>query len=80
IFAGHLDGMIRAYDSATGKVVWEFDSRVDIKTLSGLVARGGSMGGPGPVVYGGMLYVNSGYGIFGHLPGNVLLAFSVDGR
>ncbi|MGA1768350.1 MAG: PQQ-binding-like beta-propeller repeat protein [Steroidobacteraceae bacterium] len=80
IFAGHLDGMIRAYDSATGKVVWEFDSRVDIKTLSGLVARGGSMGGPGPVVYDGMLYVNSGYGIFGHLPGNVLLAFSVDGR
>lgn len=80
IFAGHLDGMIRAYESATGKVLWEFDSRVDIQTLSGLVAKGGSMGGPGPVVYDGMLYVNSGYGIFGHLPGNVLLAFSVDGR
>lgn len=28
----------------------------------------------------GMLYVNSGYGMFGGAPGNVLLAFSVDGK
>ena len=28
----------------------------------------------------GMLYVNSGYGQFGTIPGNVLLAFSVDGE
>jgi len=26
------------------------------------------------------LYVNSGYGMFGEMPGNVLLAFSVDGK
>jgi polyvinyl alcohol dehydrogenase (cytochrome) len=38
------------------------------------------MGSNGPVVHDGVLYVNSGYGIYWHLPGNVLLAFSVDGR
>jgi len=27
-----------------------------------------------------VLYVNSGYGLYFHLPGNVLLAFSVDGK
>jgi mono/diheme cytochrome c family protein len=29
---------------------------------------------------GGFLYVNSGYGQWGGMPGNVLLAFSVDGK
>jgi hypothetical protein len=32
------------------------------------------------VVVGGMLYVGSGYAVFGGMPGNALLAFSVDGR
>ena len=36
--------------------------------------------GPGVVVVGGMLYVTSGYGAWGGAPGNVLLAYSVDGR
>jgi hypothetical protein len=27
-----------------------------------------------------VLYVNSGYGQWGGLPGNVLLAFSIDGK
>jgi polyvinyl alcohol dehydrogenase (cytochrome) len=35
------------------------------------------MDGPGPTIAGDMLYVNSGYGQWGGLPGNVLLAFSV---
>jgi polyvinyl alcohol dehydrogenase (cytochrome) len=32
------------------------------------------------VIAGGMIYVSSGYGQFGGIPGNVLLAFSVDGK
>jgi polyvinyl alcohol dehydrogenase (cytochrome) len=35
------------------------------------------MSGSGPVVADGMLYVNSGYGIYQHIPGNVLLAFGL---
>lgn len=34
----------------------------------------------GPTVANGMLYVNSGYGRMPGQPGNVLLAFSVEGK
>jgi polyvinyl alcohol dehydrogenase (cytochrome) len=40
--------------------------------------KGASMLGPGPVIGGGMMFVNSGYGAFGGRPGNVLLAFGVE--
>jgi polyvinyl alcohol dehydrogenase (cytochrome) len=80
VFAGHMDGSLRAYASQTGAALWEYDTRADVTTLSGVVAHGGTIGGAGPVVYGGKLYAVSGYGAYFHLPGNVLLAFSVDGR
>ena len=51
-----------------------------ITTVDGVKGSGGSIDGPGPVIVGGMLYTNSGYGMFGGIPGNVLLAFSVDGK
>ena len=80
VFAGHMDGMIRAYDDASGRVLWQYDSRQEVATLSGVRSHGGSVGGPGPVIHDGIVYVNSGYGLYFHLPGNVLFAFSVDGR
>lgn len=80
VFAGHMDGRVRAYDSATGKVLWEYDSTAEVKTTSGANAHGGSVGGGGPMVVDGTVYINSGYGIYWHMPGNVLLAFSADGR
>jgi polyvinyl alcohol dehydrogenase (cytochrome) len=45
--------------------------------VNGVKAHGGSMNGPAPVVVGGMVYVNSGYGAFGSRTGNVLLAFGL---
>lgn len=80
IFAGHMDGRLRAYEAATGKVLWEADTAGSFKATSGATATGGSVGGGGPMVVGGTVYVNSGYGIYWHMPGNVLLAFSVDGK
>ena len=81
VFAGHMDGRLRGYDATTGKVVWEVDTTQSWKTVSGEVAHGGSFGGgAGPMVVGGTLYAVSGYGIYFHMPGNVLLAFSPDGR
>jgi len=47
--------------------------------MNGVPARGGSLNGPGATVAGGMVYVSSGYTL-GFMPGNVLLAFSVDGQ
>jgi polyvinyl alcohol dehydrogenase (cytochrome) len=78
IFSGSLDGHLRAYSSESGKVVWDYDTVRGFSTVNGVPAHGGSLNGPGAVVVGGMLYVNSGYSRFGEAPGNVLLAFSVE--
>lgn len=75
-FSGSLDGFIRAYAIEDGRVLWSYDTvRTYADTVNGVPAKGGSLNGPGPVVVDGMLYVNSGYGQFGSIPGNVFLAF-----
>jgi polyvinyl alcohol dehydrogenase (cytochrome) len=78
VFAGSMDGGVRAYSAADGKVVWQFDTNRDFETVNGVPAKGGAMDGPGPVVSGGMVYVLSGYVSLIGRPGNVLLAFGVD--
>jgi polyvinyl alcohol dehydrogenase (cytochrome) len=77
VFSGATDGMMRAYDARSGKVIWEFATARDFETVNGVPARGGSINGPGPTIVDGMLYLNSGYGAFGQMAGNVLLAFGV---
>ena len=58
-------------------VLSETNTLREYETVSGEIARGGSFGGGGPMVAAGMLYVNSGYGIYFHMPGNVMLVFGV---
>ena len=70
----------RPHSSEDGAVLWDVDTVRDYETVNGVKARGGALNGPGPAIVDGMLYVNSGYGQFGTIPGNVLLAFSVDGE
>jgi polyvinyl alcohol dehydrogenase (cytochrome) len=76
VFAGHMDGMLRAYDAGTGKVIWQYDANVAVPTVSGETAHGGSFGGAGAAVRDGYLVINSGYGMYFHMPGNVLLVFA----
>jgi polyvinyl alcohol dehydrogenase (cytochrome) len=78
VFSPSNDGEVRGYSTKDGHVVWRFDTNREFPTINGLRAKGGSMNGPAPVVAGGMLYVSSGYGVFGLRPGNVLLAFGID--
>ncbi len=80
VFAGGLDGWIRAHDADDGRVLWGFDTARELATVNGVPGKGGAIDGPGPVVARGMLFVNSGYGQFGQMPGNLLLAFAVNGR
>jgi polyvinyl alcohol dehydrogenase (cytochrome) len=80
VFSGSLDGHLRAFDASDGKVVWDVDTAREYDAVNGVKGRGGSLDGPGAVVAGGMLFVNSGYSRFDGMPGNVLLAFSVNGR
>jgi polyvinyl alcohol dehydrogenase (cytochrome) len=80
VFSGAVDGRLRAYSATDGKVLWEFDTAQEFTGVNGVKGKGGAMDGPGPTISGGMLFVGSGYGVWGGLPGNVLLAFSVDGK
>ncbi|MEQ1948592.1 MAG: PQQ-binding-like beta-propeller repeat protein [Bryobacteraceae bacterium] len=79
VFSGGWDGTLRALSSEDGSLLWEYDTVKDFQTVNGVTAKGGSMGAPGPTVAEGMLFAGSGYlGFGGGLPGNVLLAFSVE--
>jgi polyvinyl alcohol dehydrogenase (cytochrome) len=77
VFSGSLDGHIRAYSASDGAILWDFDTVRTYEAVDGVTGRGGSIGGSGPVVVGGMLYTTSGDSSVASQPGNVLLAFSV---
>jgi polyvinyl alcohol dehydrogenase (cytochrome) len=78
-FSGSVDGHIRAYSATSGAIVWDFDTVRMYDTINGVPGRGGSLNVAGPAISGGTLFVNSGY-VQNGMPGNVLLAFSVDGK
>jgi polyvinyl alcohol dehydrogenase (cytochrome) len=77
VFSGGVSGYLRAYATDDARLLWEVDTARDYATVNSVSARGGAMDGPGPTIVDGLLYVNSGYGQWGGLPGNVLLAFEV---
>ena len=77
VFSGSLDGHLRAYSTRDGTVLWDVDTIRSYDTVNGVKASGGAIDGPGAVVVGGMVFVNSGYSRFGGQPGNVLLAFAL---
>jgi polyvinyl alcohol dehydrogenase (cytochrome) len=78
-FSGSVDGHLRAYAASDGAVIWDVDTVRSFETVNGVAARGGSLNVAGPAIAGGMLIVESGY-VQNGIPGNVLLAFSVDGK
>jgi polyvinyl alcohol dehydrogenase (cytochrome) len=80
VFSGSMDGHLRAYSTKDGSIVWDFDTGVPFETVNGVKAKGGSLDAGGPTISNGILYVNSGYGRIVGRGGNVLLAFSVDGK
>ena len=78
VLSAGWDGVVRALSGDEGRVLWSYDTIIDIATVNRVPARGGSMGAAGPTVAGGMVFVGSGYiGVRSGTPGNVLLAFAV---
>jgi polyvinyl alcohol dehydrogenase (cytochrome) len=77
VFSPSVDGHLRAYSTTTGKVIWDFDAVREFATVDGTRGRGGSFDVGGVAVANGMVFVSSGYALWGGTPGNVLLAFSV---
>ena len=77
VFAGHLDGFVRAYASGDGALLWEYDTRPERVGVNGIAGYGGSMSGAGPAIVAGHVVINSGYGLYNHEPGNLLMVFAV---
>jgi len=71
---------LRAYSTKDGTIIWDFDTATPLETINGGRAKGGTLDGGGPTVANGILYTNSGYGRIVGQPGNLLLAFTVDGK
>lgn len=80
IFSGALDGHLRAYSTTDGHVIWDYNTARSFTAVNGQPAQGGSIDATGAAIAGGTLFIDSGYNEFGGMPGNVLLAFSVDGK
>ena len=81
VFAGAVDGHIRAYSTRDGHILWDYNTARTYHAVNRVLnAKGGSIDSAGPVIAGGKLFVVSGYPLWGGKPGNVLLVFSVDGR
>lgn len=76
VFSGSIDGHLRGFSTSTGEVLWDVDTEREFDSVNGKPAHGGSLDVAGPAVVNGMVFVNSGYGQWGGMPGNVLLAFS----
>ena len=77
VFAGAMDGVLRVHDAETGSVLWELDATKEFTTTTGETTHGGSFGGAaGPIIHNGELAISSGYGIYNHMAGNLLLVLA----
>lgn len=80
VFTGTLDGELKAFATATGSLLWAYDTTQKVNTVSGETGHGGAIDVDGPVIAGGQVFIHSGYKMMGAGQGNVLLSFSVDGK
>jgi polyvinyl alcohol dehydrogenase (cytochrome) len=81
VFVCGLDGTIRAFSTFDGRPLWQYDTTQEVKTVNGVLGKGGSIGSAGAIVVNGMVYVTSGYiGFQNGQPGNLLLAFGPPNR
>lgn len=80
VFSATMGGHFRAHDARTGEIIWDQDVNRTIPTVNGVEAKGGSFDGAGPAIANGMVVITSGMGFAGGTAGNILLAYSVDGR
>lgn len=82
VFQGSIDGKLRAFNSRTGAIVWEYDTRQSFVGTNGLVGEGGSIDSGGATIVNGMVYTNTGYyqNPSTGMAGNVLLGFGLPDR
>jgi polyvinyl alcohol dehydrogenase (cytochrome) len=77
IFAGGLDGILRAFDADSGEILWEVNTVQEYGDINGVRGFGGAIEADGPVIANGSVYVTSGYEKWGEQPGNMLLVYGL---
>ncbi len=77
VFAPSLDGYIYAFHTSTGEVLWSYDTKRDYPAANGGTAYGGAIDLGGVYLDSGQLFVSSGYGQAGRLPGNAFIVMEV---
>jgi len=75
VFGPGLDGQLRAFSASDGELLWRQNTALGFRTVNGVEAHGGSIDSAGVIAVDDMIYVQSGYGTFRQMPGNVLLAY-----
>ena len=77
VYAGALDGKLRILDSESGEVLRTIETNRRFAADNGIDGHGGAIDLSGVVIDGQRLFLYSGYGMFGQMPGNILLGYEV---
>jgi polyvinyl alcohol dehydrogenase (cytochrome) len=77
VWGASLDGIIHAFSTKQGQILWEYDTKQEFQAVNGIKANGGTIDSAGTIVVGNQVFINSGYAKFGEKSGNVLLCFEL---
>ncbi len=80
VYAGALDGRLRAFDARNGKLLRVIETKLPYQASNGVAGHGGAIDVGGVLVNGDQLFILSGYGMFGQMPGNMLLVYGLQVR
>jgi polyvinyl alcohol dehydrogenase (cytochrome) len=78
VYAGALDGRLRMFDAGNGKLLGVIETKRAFAASNGVDGHGGAIDVGGAIVSGDQLFVLSGYGMFGQMPGNMLLVYGLE--
>jgi len=72
--------MLRLLDAETGRELRVIDTKQGFAASNGVAGHGGAIDVSGAIVSDDQLFVLSGYGMFGQMPGNVLLVYGIQNQ
>lgn len=75
VITGGLDGRVYMLERKTGKLVWQYSTAREFQTINGVPGNGAAVDNASIIAANGLVIMNSGYGLFGQGPGNVMIAF-----
>lgn len=77
VYSGALDGRLRIFDARNGALLRTIETRRPFEGSNGIAGHGGAIDVGGAIVEGDQLFISSGYGMFGQMPGNMLLVYGL---